>query len=194
MSRELWRDVLTVRLLALMVGPQSLRHVKFWSPSAQARARGRVREREVVGGTRLGARELADSALGVRRAWRPGVCAGQPSSKNRWKAAVADAARDAWPVDVLPLTGAVSLTLTYFHDGAPLDADNMIKPTQDALIGTAIVDDGQVKDVHASLRDLNGRYEVRSLRPWRWPRASSLGNRLFTFVSRTCRTWGCCRE
>lgn len=95
----------------------------------------------------------------------PASVQGSPRAKNRWKAAVADAARDAWQVGAIPLTGPVSLTLTYFHDGAPLDADNMIKPTQDALIGITFVDDGQVKDVHASLRDLNGRYEVRSLRP-----------------------------
>lgn len=95
----------------------------------------------------------------------PASVQGSPRAKNRWKTAVADAARDAWPVGVLPLVGAVSLKLTYFHDGAPLDADNMIKPTQDALISIAFLDDRQVKDVHASLRDLNGRYEVRSLRP-----------------------------
>ncbi len=95
----------------------------------------------------------------------PASVQGRPRARNRWKEAVAHAAREAWPVGAPPLPGVVSLKLTYFHDGAPLDADNMIKPTQDALINIAFVDDRQVKDVHASLRDLNGRYEVRSLRP-----------------------------
>lgn len=41
----------------------------------------------------------------------------------------------------------------------------MIKPTQDALNGIVFLDDHQVSDVHASLRDLNRSYIVRGLSP-----------------------------
>ncbi|HEY3408714.1 MAG TPA: RusA family crossover junction endodeoxyribonuclease [Propionicimonas sp.] len=95
----------------------------------------------------------------------PASVQGSSSARKRWKAAVAFAARAAWPIASAPLDCQVSLRLTYFHDGAPLDADNMIKPTQDALIEIVFVDDNQVRDVHASLRDLNESYIVRGLSP-----------------------------
>lgn len=55
------------------------------------------------------------------------------------------------------------MRLTYFHEEAPLDVDNMIKPIQDALIGISFIDDSQVRDVQASLRDLNGTYLMRGI-------------------------------
>lgn len=99
-------------------------------------------------------------ALGV-----PASVQGSASARRRWKASVDAAARRTWPHVVAPLATEVSLRLTYFHDGAPLDVDNMIKPIQDALIGIAFVDDRQVRDVQASLRDLNDAYLVRRLTP-----------------------------
>ncbi len=57
------------------------------------------------------------------------------SRKERWKAEVAAAAVSAWPESEPPLTQPLKITITFFHIDAPLDADNMLKPIQDALIG-----------------------------------------------------------
>ena len=86
------------------------------------------------------------------------------SSRTRWKADVAAAAKAAWPAGELPLTGALQIKVTCFHDSAaPLDVDNMLKPIQDALIGIVYVDDKQLTDTHGALRDLNGQYWVRGI-------------------------------
>jgi len=84
------------------------------------------------------------------------------SSKSRWKAEVALAAQAAWGTDP-PLDVEVLLRLTYFHESAPLDVDNMIKPIQDALIDIVYADDKQVARVVSSRADLNGPFRVRGL-------------------------------
>lgn len=75
---------------------------------------------------------------------------------------VAAAAQARWGADP-PLDVEVLLQLTYFHESAPLDVDNMIKPIQDALNGIVYVDDKQVARVVSSRADLNGPYRVRGL-------------------------------
>ena len=40
------------------------------------------------------------------------------SSRTRWKADVAAAAKAAWPAGELPLTGALQIKVTCFHDSA----------------------------------------------------------------------------
>jgi hypothetical protein len=68
----------------------------------------------------------------------------------------------AWGAEQ-PLDVEVLLQLTYFHESAPLDVDNMIKPIQDALNGIVYVDDKQVARVVSSRSDLNGTFRVRGL-------------------------------
>lgn len=86
------------------------------------------------------------------------------TSIQRWKAAVRAAAQAAWP-SVWPLDQEMQIHVTYFHDGAPLDVDNMLKPIQDALCGVVYKDDKQLTDTHGHLRDLNAQYRVRGLTP-----------------------------
>ena len=87
-------------------------------------------------------------------------------SKARWKAAVQVAAQAAWPAGEAPLADALQIHVTCFHDSAPpLDADNMLKPIQDALIGIVYKDDRQLTDTHGSLRDMNDQYVVRGMSP-----------------------------
>ena len=81
----------------------------------------------------------------------------------RWRAQVQAAAMAAWPVDDPPLDHEVQIHVTYYHDGAPLDVDNMLKPIQDALCGIAYKDDNQLTDTHGHLRDLNAQYRVRGM-------------------------------
>lgn len=87
------------------------------------------------------------------------------ASIQRWKAAVRAAAVAAWPASSLPLDYEVQIHVTFYHDGAPLDVDNMLKPIQDALCGVVYDDDKQLTDTHGHLRDLNGQYRVRGLTP-----------------------------
>lgn len=76
------------------------------------------------------------------------------------------AAQAAWPQGDPPLQDKLQVHVICYHDSAPpLDVDNMLKPIQDALIGIAYVDDGQVTDIHGYLRDVNDRYEVRGMTP-----------------------------
>jgi hypothetical protein len=83
----------------------------------------------------------------------------------RWKQTVRMAAQAAWPAGDPPLECKLQLHVTYFHDAAPLDVDNMLKPIQDALNGIVYVDDSQLTDTHGHLRDINGRYLVRGMTP-----------------------------
>jgi crossover junction endodeoxyribonuclease RusA len=88
------------------------------------------------------------------------------ASRARWKAAVAAAARAAWPAGEPPLGGKLQIRVTCFHDSAaPLDVDNMLKPIQDALTGIAYADDRQLTDTHGALRDLNAQYWLRGITP-----------------------------
>lgn len=88
------------------------------------------------------------------------VQAKSSSRKHRWKAEVSSAARAAWPVSDPPLTQQLQAKVTFFHVDAPLDADNMLKPIQDSLIGIVYDDDKQVVDVHGSVRDVQGAFRV----------------------------------
>jgi crossover junction endodeoxyribonuclease RusA len=88
------------------------------------------------------------------------------ATRSRWKGEVATAARARWPAGDPPLLDKLGIHVTCFHDSAPpLDADNMLKPIQDALIGIAYADDNQLTDTHGHLRDLNRAYEVRRMSP-----------------------------
>ena len=81
----------------------------------------------------------------------------------RWKVQVRDSAQAKWPPNTPPVTCNVKITIMYYYDGVALDTDNMLKPIQDALIGLIYDDDGQVTDITAGKRDINGSYRVRGL-------------------------------
>lgn len=57
------------------------------------------------------------------------------------------------------------LQVTYFYDSILIDVDNIIKPIQDAIIGLAYVDDGQITDVLIRKRDLSGNFKVNNMTP-----------------------------
>ncbi len=91
-------------------------------------------------------------------------------TKNRtalqtWKQTVRTAAEQHWPAGDSPTTDRVQITITYYHEGVPLDVDNMIKPIQDALNGLVYVDDRQITDTTGRLRDINGDFKVRYMSP-----------------------------
>lgn len=73
------------------------------------------------------------------------------------------AARALWPTSDPPRTSPVMVKITFFHNEAPLDVDNMIKPIQDALIGIVYDDDKRVHDVTSSVRDLAGAFRLSGL-------------------------------
>jgi crossover junction endodeoxyribonuclease RusA len=88
------------------------------------------------------------------------------TSKARWKTIVAAAAQAAWPAGEPPLVDKLQIQITCFHNSAPpLDADNMLKPIQDALIGIVYADDRQLTDTHGALRDINDRYLIKGVTP-----------------------------
>ena len=82
---------------------------------------------------------------------------------KRWKEQVRTAAQAAWSVDDSPIDHKVQIHITYYHDSAQLDVDNMLKPIQDALCGLVYEDDRQLTDTHGHLRDLNDPYRVRGI-------------------------------
>ncbi|MEU5995250.1 RusA family crossover junction endodeoxyribonuclease [Spirillospora sp. NPDC047418] len=86
-------------------------------------------------------------------------------TRRRWKTKVSTAALAAWTAGDPPLASKVQIHITFYHESAPLDVDNMIKPIQDALCGIAYVDDAQLTDTHGHLRDINEPYRVRGMTP-----------------------------
>ena len=61
-----------------------------------------------------------------------------------------------------PYTGEVTVTITYFFNGASLDVDNMAKLVLDALKGLVYADDSLVMDLLCRKRDLNHNLRVQS--------------------------------
>ncbi|HEV7676443.1 MAG TPA: RusA family crossover junction endodeoxyribonuclease [Candidatus Angelobacter sp.] len=86
---------------------------------------------------------------------------------QQWKAEIAAAARQTWPIADEPEGGVLQMTVIYYHDGpsARLDNDNMVKPIQDALINVIYVDDGQITDIRVRKTDINGKFVVRHMSP-----------------------------
>jgi len=52
------------------------------------------------------------------------------------------------------------LTLIYLCDDDPVDVDNIIKPIQDALVGTIYDDDLLISDVESHRRPLTGVFDI----------------------------------
>lgn len=78
---------------------------------------------------------------------------------REWIEEVRRVATQAWPVGELPVTGPVSLTITYFYT-LPMDVDNIPKPIADALAGLVYVSDDQVTDLVCRKRDLTSELRI----------------------------------
>jgi Endodeoxyribonuclease RusA. len=90
-------------------------------------------------------------------------------TKNRtnlqlWKTFVSDEARKDWSES--PYNGRnLHLTLVYLCDEDPVDVDNIIKPIQDALVGTIYDDDLLISDVESHRRPLTGIFDITKFPP-----------------------------
>lgn len=80
---------------------------------------------------------------------------------REWTQRVRIAATGKWRAEP-PVTGAVAVTITYLHDGAPVDVDNVAKPILDALSGLIYEDDAQVSDLLCRKRDRNEELLIRN--------------------------------
>lgn len=79
-----------------------------------------------------------------------------------WKEQVRAEAEQLWPVDEMPYTEAVMLTIIYFYDSVAMDVDNIPKPISDSLNQLVYVDDDQITDCLVRKRDLNSRLRLEN--------------------------------
>ncbi|WP_273565874.1 RusA family crossover junction endodeoxyribonuclease [Maribacter halichondriae] len=91
-------------------------------------------------------------------------------TKNRarlqaWKAKVNSAATNALTNGAVAITDEVTFKVTYYYEGDSPDADNIIKPMQDALVGVVYLDDDQVVETSARKRNINGAYKIKGASP-----------------------------
>ena len=66
---------------------------------------------------------------------------------REWRNFVAVQARSVLDQPRTLATEPVAIRLLYFYDEAALDADNILKPIQDALVGVLLEDDSIITDV-----------------------------------------------
>lgn len=75
-------------------------------------------------------------------------------TKEKWKRRVRQTAEQAWPPNRTPFSGFLTVEITYFCDDlAAIDADNIPKPINDALIGLAFYSDAEILDCVVRKRD-----------------------------------------
>ena len=91
-------------------------------------------------------------------------------TKNRarlraWKTKVETAARNVLANGLQPIGDEVTFKVTYYYEGDSPDADNIIKPIQDALIGVVYIDDDQVVETSSRKRNINGAYKIKGASP-----------------------------
>lgn len=85
---------------------------------------------------------------------------------HEWKAYVAEQARLAIGGGERELaTGPVAVRLLYLYDEAALDADNILKPIQDALVGILFEDDSIVTDVEIRRRWRRAVFTIGTVSP-----------------------------
>ena len=86
---------------------------------------------------------------------------------QEWKAFVRATAQARWPEDHPPLAVPLQITVVYFHERerVRIDADNLLKPIQDALNGLVYVDDTQITDMRVRKTNMNGAIRPRFLSP-----------------------------
>ena len=80
-----------------------------------------------------------------------------------WQAKVLQEAEKYWSSEHKIFTGLVMLQVTYFYDSFEMDVDNIVKPIQDALIGLAYIDDGQITDVLVRKRNLSINFQEKDI-------------------------------
>ncbi|PKA22640.1 RusA family crossover junction endodeoxyribonuclease [Leptospira levettii] len=80
-----------------------------------------------------------------------------------WKTEVGNAARRQIPSNFLIISTEIEVTITYYHDGATPDVDNIIKPIQDALIGIIYDDDKQVVETKSRKKSINNSYKIKGV-------------------------------
>ena len=96
---------------------------------------------------------------------RPMSLQGNRANLRTWRDFVASQARRAWG-DRHPIRrGELHLTLVYLCGVQPADADNIIKPIQDALVGLVFADDGLIVAVESHRRLLTGSFDPKRLPP-----------------------------
>ena len=78
---------------------------------------------------------------------------------REWTSEVRRIARAHWGAEA-PFDGDVTVTITYFFEGASLDVDNIPKPILDALKDVVYSDDSKVTDLLCRKRDLNGDLRI----------------------------------
>lgn len=83
------------------------------------------------------------------------------NSLRRWKNDVKLAAQRALGASSRISNDELAITITYYYEGDTPDADNIIKPIQDALIGVCYNDDNQIRDTRSRQRKIDGSYKIR---------------------------------
>jgi len=71
-------------------------------------------------------------------------------------------AEQYWPIEELPITGSMLITITYFYDSVAMDVDNLPKPILDSLKGLVYLDDEQVTDILCRKRNLNSNLRLEN--------------------------------
>lgn len=82
-----------------------------------------------------------------------------------WRATVRAAAEVQWTAASAPLDQGLSLTITYFYEGAPTDVDNIVKPILDSIKGLIYRDDVQITDLVSQRRPLSGPFRIEAVSP-----------------------------
>lgn len=80
-----------------------------------------------------------------------------------WKEIVREHAAEAWQGRPVIASDALQLTVVYLYEGPRADADNIIKPIQDALSGVIFNSDTLVFDVESHVRPLATSFEADRL-------------------------------
>jgi crossover junction endodeoxyribonuclease RusA len=78
---------------------------------------------------------------------------------QKWKKYVCEEAKKSW-IGIPFNDNDLHLTLVCLCDEDPVDVDNIIKPIQDALIGTVYDDDLIITDVESHRRPFTGVFDV----------------------------------
>ena len=84
---------------------------------------------------------------------------------REWRDFVAAQARSALDQPRTLATEPVAIRLLYFYDEAALDADNILKPIQDALVGILLEDDSIITDVEIRRRWLRTTFTINAMSP-----------------------------
>ena len=84
---------------------------------------------------------------------------------REWRNFVAVQARSVLDQPRTLATEPVAIRLLYFYDEAALDADNILKPIQDALVGILLEDDSIITDVEIRRRWLRTTFTINAMSP-----------------------------